>query len=246
MGVLENKNVLVVGASGGIGYACVEECLNEGARVCGSYRSKPEKLKSLKEEKSDRFSYFQLDLSDKENIQKTIKQAVREFGGIDVLINAAGISNPQLLFALDSENWENTISGNLTAVYHTMQAVIVPMIKRKGGSIVNISSTAGLRAVMGQCGYSASKAGVIGLSKTAAVELAERNIRVNVVAPGYTDTDMTARLSDEQRKKFIDQIPLHRFGTPKETAELCVFLASDKSTYITGQTFVIDGGWTAK
>lgn len=246
MGILNDKKVMIIGASGGIGYACAEECIAEGATVYGSYRTLTDKLKQLEEKNDGRFKSFHLDLSDKQNIRRILKQTVKEFGGIDVLINAAGISRPQRLFAIEPDVWEATIDSNLTAIYYTMQAIIVPMISGKGGSIVNISSTAGLRAVEGQCSYSASKAGIIGLSKTAAVELASKNIRVNVVAPGYTETDMTAQLDDVHRRKFIEQIPMHRFGTAQETAQLCVFLASDKSAYITGQTFVIDGGWTAK
>ncbi|MGN0629875.1 MAG: SDR family NAD(P)-dependent oxidoreductase [Ruminococcus sp.] len=245
MGILNDKKVVIIGASGGIGIACAEECLAEGAMVCGSYRTMNDKLKEL-ENNNGRFKSFHLDLAEKESISTVLKNMIKEFGGIDVLINAAGISMPQRLFAIQPDKWEATINSNLTAVYYTMQAVLIPMISGKGGSIVNISSTAGLRAVEGQCSYSASKAGMIGLSKTAAVELAPKNIRVNVVAPGYTETDMTAQLDDAHRKKFIEQIPMHRFGTAQETAQLCVFLASDKSAYITGQTFVIDGGWTAK
>lgn len=246
MGILNDKRVMIIGASGGIGYACAEECLAEGAWVCGSYRTSIDKLKQLEEANSDRLRSFRLDLSEKSSISRIVKEEIKNSGGIDILINAAGISRPQRLFAIEPDVWESTMESNLTAIYYTMQAVIIPMISGKGGSIVNISSTAGLRAVEGQCSYSASKAGVIGLSKTAAVELAPKNIRVNVVAPGYTETDMTAQLDDAHRKRFIEQIPMHRFGTAKETAQICVFLASDKAAYITGQTFVIDGGWTAK
>lgn len=246
MSILNEKKVMIIGSSGGIGIACAEECLAEGAEVCGSYRKMNDRLNELEKNNTGRFKSFQLDLTRKQNIIRLLRKEIESSGGIDVLINAAGVSMPQRLFAIQPDVWENTISSNLTAIYYTMQAAIIAMISRKGGSIINISSTAGLRAVEGQCGYSASKAGVIGLSRTAAVELAPRNIRVNVVAPGYTETDMTAQLDNAHRKKFIEQIPMHRFGTPEETAQLCVFLASDKSAYITGQTFIIDGGWTAK
>lgn len=241
MGILDGKRVLIVGASGGIGYACAKECLSEGAEVCGTFRNKSEKLEKLTEKYPDSFFCTCIDLSETDCVGEKIKSAVRDMSGIDVLINAAGIACPELIFAAKSETFEKVISCNLTAAFSVMQSVIVPMMRTNGGSIVNISSVFGLRGGAGQASYCASKAGIIGMTKAAAVELAPK-IRANAVAPGYIETAMTELFDEEHRKKCIEGIPMKRFGMPEEAAELCVFLASDKSKYITGQTFVIDGG----
>lgn len=245
VGQLDGKKVVIIGASGGIGYACAEECIAEGASVYGSYRNGKDKLFSLSEKTNGRFTPFELDLSHKENIIPVVKNAVKELGGIDILINAAGISKPGLLYSMSSDIWEDTISTNLTAIFHTMKAVIVPMLANKGGAIINISSVYGMRGGVGQSNYCASKSGVIALSKTAALELASKNIRVNVVAPGYTDTEMLADIDENKLAMFRENIPMKRFGKAKEVAELCVFLSSNKGEYITGQTIAIDGGMTA-
>ncbi len=246
MGLLDGKKAVIIGASGGIGYACAEECIDEGAKVYGSYRNGKDKLCSLSEKTNGKFTPFELNLSERESIIPALKSAIMELGGIDILINAAGISKPGLLYSMSSDIWEDTISTNLTSVFHTMKAVIVPMAANKGGAIVNVSSVYGMRGGEGQSGYCASKSGVIALSKTAALELASKNIRVNVVAPGYIDTEMLADIDEKKLSMFKEQIPVKRFGKAKEVAELCVFLASNKAEYITGQTFAIDGGLTAR
>lgn len=240
MSMLKGKKAIIIGASGGIGFACAKMFLAEGAIVAGSYRKDNEKLLKLSENYT--FISFQLDLYNKDEISSKIKETVKKLDGVDILVNSAGITEPELLFSANPEKWENVIKSNLFGIFHTMQGVIVPMVSGKGGSIINISSVFGLRGGIAQSSYCASKAGIIGLTKSAAIELAEKRIRVNSVAPGYIETAMTNNFSDDFRKKCIDEIPMKRFGTVKEVAELCVFLAGSQSEYITGQTFVIDGG----
>jgi 3-oxoacyl-[acyl-carrier protein] reductase len=243
MGILNGKKAIIIGASGGIGLACAKEFIAEGAIVSGSFRKMNDSLSQL--EGTENFSTFQLDLNNQENIQPTLKTAINDLGGVNILVNASGISNPELLHAANIEKWHNVIESNLMSVFYTMQGVIVPMIKSGGGSIVNISSVFGIKGGVGQSSYCAAKAGIIGMTKAAAVELAAKKIRINAVAPGFIETAMTENFSDKQRQQYLSEIPMKRFGTVKEVAELCVFLASDKSTYITGQTFIIDGGLSA-
>ena len=243
MGLLDGKKAIIIGASGGIGLACAKEFLAEGAIVSGSYRKMNESLSQLADNKN--FSTFELDLSDQENIQTKLKEAINVLNGINILVNAAGISNPELFHAANASEWHSVIESNLMSVFYTMQSVIVPMIKSGGGSIVNVSSVFGIKGGVGQSSYCASKAGIIGMTKAAAVELAGKKIRINAVAPGFIETAMTANFSEKQRQKCLAEIPMKRFGTAEEVAEMCVFLASDKSSYITGQTFVIDGGLSA-
>ena len=243
MGVLDGKKAIIIGASGGIGLACAKEFLAEGAIVSGSYRKMNESLSQL--EGNENFSTFQLDLKNQENIQPTLKAAINNVNGINVLVNAAGISKPELLHAANISEWHNVIESNLMSVFYTMQGVIVPMLKSGGGSIVNVSSVFGIKGGVGQSSYCAAKAGIIGMTKAAAVELAGKKIRINSVAPGFIETAMTENFSDKQRQKILSEIPMKRFGNAEEVADLCVFLASDKSSYITGQTFVIDGGLSA-
>lgn len=240
MNELENKKAVIIGCSGGIGNACAKLFLEEGAKVCGSYRNKNNNIENLS--KYENFSYCELDLLKQNEISSKIKSAIKTLGGIDILINAAGISKPSMIFASNVSDWENIIQSNLISSFITVQNAVLPMIINKGGSIINISSVFGIRGGLGQSGYCASKAGLIGLTKAAALELAGKNIRVNTVAPGYIKTDMTSEFNTKQYEKCINDIPMRRFGEPDEVAQLCLFLASDKSKYITGQTFVIDGG----
>ena len=242
MGILDGKKAIIIGASGGIGLACAKEFLAEGAIVSGSYRNMNDSLSQLDNEN---FSTFQLDLNDQENIQPTLKAAINNLGGINILVNAAGISKPELLHSANIAECHNVIESNLMSVFYTMQGVIVPMLKSGGGSIVNVSSVFGIKGGVGQSSYCAAKAGIIGMTKAAAVELAAKKIRINAVAPGFIGTAMTAKFSEKQRQQYLSEIPMKRFGDVKEVAELCTFLASDKSTYITGQTFIIDGGLSA-
>ena len=244
MGILEGKTVLIIGASGEIGYACAEQCLAEGAAVCCTYRTNRERLDRLAEKSPGQVHIFRLDLSERANIKNTVSAGIAEVRGVDILLQCAGINVPELLFSANAEQWEQVISDNLLSVFSVMQAIIMPLMKRRGGAIINVSSVYGLKGGVGQSSYCASKAGVIGLTKAAAAELAGKNIRINAVCPGYIESAMTEKFTEAFRKQCLTQIPMKRFGTAQEVAELCVFLASGKASYITGQTFVIDGGLT--
>jgi 3-oxoacyl-[acyl-carrier protein] reductase len=238
MGILEGKKVLVTGISGGIGLACGKLFIAEGAEVLGSYRTMKPELETLGAK------LFMLDTKDRESITKTVKAEIRSFGGIDALVNCIGITAPEPLFAADPVKWENIIETNLFSAMRIMQGAIVPLVK-KGGAIVNISSVFGIRGGIGQSGYSASKGALDAMTRAAALELAGKNIRVNTVAPGFIETEMTAGFDDKLREECIAKIPMKRFGKPGEVAELCAFLISERAEYITGQCLVIDGGMTA-
>ena len=235
MGLLEGKKVLVTGISGGIGAACAKLFIAEGAEVLGSYRAMKPELETLGAK------LFMLDTSDRDNIAKTVKAEIRAFGGIDGLVNCIGITAPEPLFAADPAKWENIVETNLFSAFRIIQGAIVPLVK-KGGSVVNISSVFGIRGGIGQSAYCASKGAIDAMTRAAAVELAGKKIRFNTVSPGFIDTEMTAGFDEKFRSECIAKIPMKRFGKPEEVAELCAFLISDRSGYITGQSLVIDGG----
>ena len=236
MGILEGKKVLVTDISGGIGLACGKLFIAEGAEVLGSYRTMKPELEALGAK------LFALDTDDRENIEKTVKAEIRSFGGIDALVNCIGITAPEPLFAAAPVKWENVIETNLFSAMRIMQGAIVPLVSKKGGAIVNISSVFGIRGGVGQSGYCASKGALDAMTRAAATELAGKNIRVNTVAPGFIETEMTAGFDEKFRTESLAKIPMKRFGKPEEVAELCAFLISDKAKYITGQSYVIDGG----
>lgn len=244
MGILRGKRAVIIGASGGIGLACADEFLQEGAKVTGTFRKGKDKMDELAAKYPD-FISLPLDISDRENLTAGISDAVHRMGGIDVLVHAAGISPSAILAAVDFREWKETMACNLDSAFTAMQAVILPMMRSGGGSIVMISSVFGERGGVGQSAYCASKAGVLGLTRSAAVELAAKKIRVNAVAPGFIDTPMTAGLGEKLKQRAIEKIPMHRFGLPEEVASMCVFLACDKASYITGQVFTVDGGMSA-
>ena len=227
--------VLVTGVSGGIGTACARLFISEGAEVLGSYRTMRPELDTLGAK------LFVLDTSDRENIAKTVKAEIRAFGGIDAVVNCIGITAPEPLFAASPDRWESVVETNLFSAMRIMQGAMVPLVK-KGGAIVNISSVFGIRGGVGQSGYCASKGALDAMTRAAAIELAGKNIRVNAVAPGFVETEMTAGLDEKIREESLAKIPMKRFGKPDEIAELCAFLISDRAEYITGQSFVIDGG----
>ena len=235
MGLLERKKVLVTGIFGGIGYACGKLFIDEGADVLGSYRTMKPELETLGAK------LFQLDINDRDNIAKTVKAEIRAFGGIDALVNCIGITAPEPLFAADPAKWENVVETNLFSAMRIMQSAIVPLA-RKGGAIINISSVFGIKGGIGQSSYCASKGALDAMTRAAALELAGKNIRVNAVAPGFIETEMTAGFDEKFRAESIARIPMKRFGKPEEIADLCAFLISDRAKYITGQSFVIDGG----
>ena len=185
---------------------------------------------------------IQLDVRDFEGAKKLIDTIKKEFGKLDILVNNAGITRDKSLMMMSQEDWSDVIDTNLTGVFNTTRACIISFLKQKSGNIVNISSVSGIHPLAGQANYSAAKAGVIGFTKALAKEVAPYNVRVNAVAPGFIDTEMTMELGQQLKEKFLDMIPLRRFGTADEVANVVLFLLSDSSQYITGQTVQLDGG----
>ena len=241
----ENKTVFVTGASRGIGKEVALKFADKGYNVVINYVSSKTNVEELKEEfekKGVKALIMQADVTNKEAIEELVKKAIEEFGQIDVLVNNAGITKDNLLMRMSEEEFDKVIEINLKGTYIVTKAVTKYMMKKRKGSIINLSSVVGVAGNAGQCNYSASKAGIIGFTKSVAKELASRNIRANAVAPGFIETDMTAVLSDEVKENIHNQIPLKRMGTAKEVANLIYFLGSDESAYITGQVINIDGG----
>ena len=241
----ENKTVFVTGASRGIGKEVALKFAENGYNVVINYvssKTNVEELKSEFESKGVKALVMQADVTDKEAIDNLVKKAIEEFGSIEVLVNNAGITRDNLLMRMSEEEFDKVIEINLKGTYIVTKSVTKYMMKKRKGSIINLSSVVGVAGNAGQCNYSASKAGIIGFTKSIAKELASRNIRSNAVAPGFIETDMTAVLSDEIKENIHNQIPLKRMGTAKEVANLIYFLGSDESSYITGQVINVDGG----
>ncbi len=240
------KKALITGGTRGIGKAIVEEFLNSNfADVVFFYRSSEENAKKITEEYSSKgfkVKGIKADVSDFAQVQKAVTEAIDLLGGIDVLVNNAGITRDNLLLRMSEEEFDAVINANLKSVFNLTKLVLRPMIKQRAGSIINISSVVGLTGNAGQANYSASKAGIIGFTKSIAKEIASRSIRVNAVAPGFVETDMTDALTDEQKKSLSALIPLNRIGKAEEIAKVVKFLASDDSSYITGQVLTVDGG----
>ncbi len=244
-GLLQGKTVLITGASRGIGRGIALEAAKHGAQVAFTYRSSAEKAKVLEKELQDlgvKAKAYQSDAADFDGAQETVKQVLEDFGQIDVLINNAGITKDNLLLRMSEEDFDKVIDTNLKSVFNMTKAVLRPMLKQRAGSIINIGSVVGISGNAGQANYAASKAGIIGFSKSVAQELGSRNIRCNVVAPGFIETEMTAALDEKVLEDWKNRIPLRRTGKPEDVAKACVFLASDMSDYITGQVLVVDGG----
>ena len=241
----EKKTVFVTGASRGIGKEVALKFAENGYNVVINYvssKTNVEELKAEFESKGAKTLIMQADVTDKEAIETLVKTAIEEFGSIDVLVNNAGITKDNLLMRMTEEEFDKVIDVNLKGTYMTTKAVTKYMMKKRKGSIINLSSVVGVAGNAGQCNYSASKAGIIGFTKSVAKELASRNIRSNAVAPGFIETDMTAVLSDEVKESIHNQIPLKRMGTAKEVANLIYFLGTEESSYITGQVINVDGG----
>ena len=241
----ENKTVFVTGGSRGIGKEVALKFAENGYNVVINYVSSKtdvEALRSEFEDKGVKTLIMQADVTDKTAIEELVKKAIEEFGAIDVLVNNAGITRDNLLMRMSEEEFDKVIEVNLKGTYIVTKAVTKYMMKKRKGSIINLSSVVGVAGNAGQCNYAASKAGIIGFTKSVAKELASRNIRANAVAPGFIETDMTAVLSDEVKENIHNQIPLKRMGTANEVANLIYFLGSDESAYITGQVINVDGG----
>ncbi|MBP3231202.1 3-oxoacyl-[acyl-carrier-protein] reductase [Anaerovibrio sp.] len=242
---LDGKTALVTGASRGIGRAIAIKLASEGASVAINYAGNAkaaEEVKSIIEAAGGKAMLVQADVSSAESVEAMIKEVVEAFGGIDILVNNAGITRDGLLMRMKEEDWDAVINTNLKGVFYCTKAVSKLMMKKRAGRIVNMASVVGLTGNAGQANYAAAKAGVIGFSKTMAKELASRGITVNMVAPGYIDTDMTAVLSESVRETMVSGIPLGRAGTPEDVANAVLFLVSDDASYITGQVINVDGG----
>lgn len=244
MGILDGKTALVTGASRGIGQAISRRLAVAGANVAGlDVDAGPlHETQALVEENDREFMAIEADVTEFDQMDEAAKQVVDTFGSLDVMVNNAGITRDNLLIRMDQKDWDQVIAVNLTGVFNGVKAVARPMMRQKNGSIVNISSVVGLLGNPGQVNYSASKAGVLGVTKSAAREMAKRGVRANAVAPGYIKTRMTEELGDEAREALMNQIPLQQLGTPEDVAEAVLFLSSDASRYITGQVISVDGG----
>ena len=242
---LDGKYALVTGASRGIGREIALELARQGAHVAINYSGSEAKAISVAAEikaMGREALVFQADVSNAEAVDQMFKQTIEAFGRLDILVNNAGITRDNLLMRMKEADWDDVININLKGVFLCTKAVSRQMMKQRSGRIINISSIVGVSGNAGQANYVAAKAGVIGLTKTAAKELAPRGITVNAIAPGFITTDMTNELNEETRKMMLSQIPLGRLGDPADIAKAAVFAASDDSGYMTGQTLHIDGG----
>ncbi|GEN55748.1 3-oxoacyl-[acyl-carrier-protein] reductase FabG [Halolactibacillus alkaliphilus] len=239
------KVALITGASRGIGREIALTFAENGYQVVINYNGNEDKANEVKEEvekKGAKALVVKANVADENDVKAMIKTTIDTFGRIDVVVNNAGITRDNLLMRMKEADFDAVIDTNLKGVFFMMKAVTRPMMKQKGGAIINLSSVVGLSGNPGQINYVAAKSGVIGMTKTAAKELAAKNIRVNAVAPGFITTDMTDDLPEEQKTLLMSQIPLKRLGEPKQVAEAVYFLASEKASYITGQTLSVDGG----
>jgi len=245
MKALKGKIALITGASKGIGRAIAHTFAAQGAHVAFTYLSSVVQGESLVAElkaKGVDAKGYRSDASNYEAAQELIADVVRDFGKLDILINNAGITRDNLLMRMSESQWDEIMEINLKSCFNTVKAAFRPLMKQRSGSIINMSSIVGIKGNMGQANYAASKAGIIGFSKSVALELGSRGIRCNVVAPGFIETEMTAGLDEKVVQTWRDAIPLKRGGSPEDVANACVFLASDSSTYITGQVLQVNGG----
>lgn len=245
MKLLEGKTVLITGGTRGIGKGIVEKFAEAGANIAFTFLSSVEKARAFEEEMSSKgvkVKGYQSNAADFKAAEKLVDDVLADFGTLDILINNAGITRDNLLMRMTEEQWDEVMDTNLKSIFNLSKFAIKPMMKAKKGSIINLSSIVGLQGNAGQANYSASKAGILGFSKSLAKELGSRNIRCNVVAPGYIETEMTAELDEKVREQWQQVIPLKRPGTTEDVANLCLFLASDWSAYITGQVINVDGG----
>lgn len=245
MKLLEGKVALVTGASKGIGNAVARKFAAQGAAVAFTYLSSVEKGQALEQELASmgvKAKGYRSDASDYTAAEALINQVAADFGRLDILVNNAGITRDNLLLRMNEEMWDTVISVNLKSVFNTVRAAAKLFMKQRSGSIINMTSVVGLKGNAGQSNYAASKAGIVGFTKSVALELGSRGVRCNAIAPGFIETEMTAVLDENLKKTWTEAIPLKRAGTGDDVADCAVFLGSDLSAYITGQVIQVDGG----
>jgi 3-oxoacyl-[acyl-carrier protein] reductase len=244
MGLLSGKVALITGGSRGIGEAIVMKYAEEGSDIAFTYVSSEEKALAVvaaAEQKGVRVKAYKSDASDYAQAESLVNEVVETFGKIDILINNAGITKDTLMLRMSEEQWDQVMHVNLKSVFNLTKHILKPMMKNRSGSIINMSSVVGVFGNAGQANYAASKAGIIGFTKSIAKEVGSRNIRCNAIAPGFIETDMTHVLTDEQKKAYIDSIPLKRLGSGDDVANACVYLGGDMSTYVSGQVLSVCG-----
>jgi 3-oxoacyl-[acyl-carrier protein] reductase len=244
MKLLEGKVALVTGGSRGIGAAIVQRFAEQGANVAFTYRSSAEQANALADSLSKdgvKVMAFQSDASSYSAAEELAKSVLEAFDKVDILVNNAGITRDNLMLRMTEEHWDEVIQTNLKSVFNLTKHLIRPMMKNRGGSIINMSSIVGMTGNAGQANYAASKAGIFGFTKSIALEMGSRNIRCNAIAPGFIETDMTDALDEKTKDSYLSNIPMKRLGKAEEIADVCVFLGSDLSTYVSGQTISVCG-----
>jgi len=243
--LLQGKIAIITGASRGIGKSIAKSFIAQGATVAFTYRSSEEKAIELEKELTASGGVakgFKSDASKMADAESLVKEVLEAFGTIDIVVNNAGITDDTLLMRMSEEQWDRVINVNLKSCFNLTKSVLKTMLKARFGSIINISSVVGVQGNAGQANYAASKAGILGFTKSIALELGSRNIRCNAIAPGFIETEMTAKLDSDTVEGWRNSIPLKRGGTPEDVANACIFLASDMSSYVTGQTLNVCGG----
>jgi len=244
MKLLDGKTAVITGATRGIGKAIAETFASHGANVAFTFASSEEKAKAIEADllaMGVKAKAYKSDAADMDAAQELVKDVLKEFGTIDVLVNNAGITKDGLLMRMSEADWDAVMDTNLKSVFNMTKSVMRTMMKNRGGSIINMSSVVGVKGNAGQANYAASKAGIIGFTKSVALELGSRNIRCNAIAPGFIETEMTAKLDADTVQGWREAIPMKRGGTPEDVANLTLFLASDMSSYVSGQTINVDG-----
>jgi 3-oxoacyl-[acyl-carrier protein] reductase len=243
--LLKGKIAIITGASRGIGESIARSFIAQGATVAFTYRSSEEKAKELEKSLTaggGQARGFKSDASKMEDAENLVKEVLETFGGIDIVVNNAGITDDTLLMRMSEDQWDSVMNVNLKSCFNLTKSVLRTMLKARSGSIINISSVVGVQGNAGQANYAASKAGILGFTKSVALELGSRSIRCNAIAPGFIETEMTAKLDEATVQGWRDAIPLKRGGSPEDVANACIFLASDMSSYVTGQTLNVCGG----
>ena len=243
--LLQGKKAIVTGGSRGIGKEIVMMFLKEGASVTFMDLAPSEFIEDyqkLAEEQGVTVAFKKTDVSNEDEVNTVVKETLSETGGVDILVNNAGITRDGLMFRMPLDQWQTVLTINLTSAFLVSKHIVMAMMKQRSGSVVNMASVVGIGGNAGQTNYSASKAGLIGFTKSLAKEVAGRNVRVNAVAPGFIETEMTLQMAETAREAMLGQVPMGRGGTPEEVAKVVLFLASDLSSYITGRVIQVDGG----